>query len=225
MILASRITKLVISWVIVYIALVFLCFSFWAAIKPYDLINILKITSITGVVYIFLCVGTGYLLLNFLKRKSFLMKISLILCATLCVTTIGIIINKYLMCLFFGINIYQSKLSFFQPLLINAMVALTAAFFEQIRWQKEESEKTLNEIKVTIDNNTHVDALSIRENEMYHVIMCDDLIYLSSHGKKTILHTINRDYETHQLIKIIEKKLSEKFIRIHRQFIINIKMI
>ncbi len=40
-------------------------------------------------------------------------------------------------------------------------------------------------------------------------IKCDDLIYLSSHGKKTTLHTTEKDYEINQLLKDIEKKLSK----------------
>ena len=66
-------------------------------------------------------------------------------------------------------------------------------------------------------------------NQLFHNIKHNqygDIVYLSSHGRKTLIHTEYKDYETGQLLKEIERKLPrEDFIRIHKRFIVNLKYI
>ncbi len=58
------------------------------------------------------------------------------------------------------------------------------------------------------------------------VLNYDDIIYFSSHGRHTIIHTEDKDFETPLSISKIENRLSgELFIRIHKQYIVNIKYI
>jgi len=49
---------------------------------------------------------------------------------------------------------------------------------------------------------------------------------LSSNGKNTIIHAKNDELEAAGLIKEIEKKLPQSiFLRIHKQYIVNIKYV
>lgn len=69
-------------------------------------------------------------------------------------------------------------------------------------------------------------ALSVMEKEKLHIIPFEDIIYLSSHNKYTVIHSVDADISTIKYLKEIEQKLPESlFFRIHRQYIINIKYI
>lgn len=69
-------------------------------------------------------------------------------------------------------------------------------------------------------------GLSITEKNNHYYIPYKDIIYLSSHGKHTVVHTTTKDYEINKLMKEIELKLTKNiFIRIHKQTIVNISFI
>ena len=107
---------------------------------------------------------------------------------------------------------------------MRLLLLQVTVFTNRLRLTKDELKKNLDEIKLEKEANSETYSLSIREDEKYHIIKPDDIIYLSSHGKKTTVHTCDRDFETNQLMKNYEDKLSDNFIRIHRQFIINTKI-
>ena len=48
-----------------------------------------------------------------------------------------------------------------------------------------------------------------------------EIIYFSSRGRKTIVHTTSRDVEISMQFKDVERRLPEIFTRIHRQYIVN----
>ncbi|MCP4134045.1 MAG: response regulator transcription factor [bacterium] len=67
-------------------------------------------------------------------------------------------------------------------------------------------------------------SLSFREEGKSYLLAYQEIIYLSSHGKHTIIHTEEKDFETPIILKDIEKKLpSETFFRLHKQFIVNVQ--
>ena len=66
-------------------------------------------------------------------------------------------------------------------------------------------------------------ALCMYDGEKHHYIKYLKIIYLSSHKKFTVIHTDEKDYEIPMLLKDLEGKLpTERFIRIHKQFLVNI---
>jgi two-component system response regulator LytT len=66
-------------------------------------------------------------------------------------------------------------------------------------------------------------GLSFRESGKHYFMSYRDILYLSSHGKHTVIHTEGRDFETPSLLKDLEAKLPGKeFARIHKGFIVNI---
>ncbi len=224
MILSHRRIKILIVWFIIITAITLLTFSFIAINSTFPLFYLfLSILIITSVITSS-CAIAGYSLGKIIKAKSMLSELSIILSGTLCAAIIAIIISHYIVKLLFGYPVFEPRTKYFiSPLLIVVVVTTITVLVERLKFRKDELEKNLDDIKLMTGANPENDSLSIREDEIYHVIRCDDLIYLSSHGKKTILHTRDKDFETNQIIKNIENKLSANFIRIHRQFIINIK--
>ncbi len=69
-------------------------------------------------------------------------------------------------------------------------------------------------------------GLSFKENSKHYIIAFDDIAYLSSNAKYTVIHTEGRDFETQQLLKDMGQKLPDSsFVRIHKQFIVNLEYV
>ncbi len=65
-------------------------------------------------------------------------------------------------------------------------------------------------------------CLAFKENYKQHLIAFEDIVYISSHSKHSVIHTKKKEFETAMLLKDIQSKLPENmFLRIHKQFIIN----
>lgn len=85
-------------------------------------------------------------------------------------------------------------------------------------------QKTGKEVKTA--EMTNSSFLSFKESGKHYVVAHRDIIYLSSHRKRTIIHTENRDYETSILLGDMAEKLpSPIFIRIHKSTIVNIQFL
>lgn len=57
-------------------------------------------------------------------------------------------------------------------------------------------------------------------------VLCKDILYFESSGRKVIVHTVLRSYEYYDKLNVIEEKLKEKrFIRIHKAYLVNIENI
>jgi DNA-binding LytR/AlgR family response regulator len=66
-------------------------------------------------------------------------------------------------------------------------------------------------------------GLSFKEGGRHYLVSYGEIIYLSSHAKRTVIHTEGRDFETAGILKDIEKKLPENlFVRIHKQYVANL---
>jgi len=69
-------------------------------------------------------------------------------------------------------------------------------------------------------------GFSFKEHGKHYILPYQDIIYLTSHGQNTIIHTRDHEYESHMLLKKIEKKLPNNiFLRIHKQYMVNIRYI
>ncbi len=66
-------------------------------------------------------------------------------------------------------------------------------------------------------------GLSLKDRSAHYLIPFDDIVYISSHGKHTVVHTTHEDIEVAKIFKDIEIRLSpDNFIRIHKQYLVNI---
>jgi DNA-binding LytR/AlgR family response regulator len=69
-------------------------------------------------------------------------------------------------------------------------------------------------------------AISIEGKGYSHHLMTDDIIYISSHGKKTVIHCKKNDIAVLLLMGEVQKIIpGKKFLQIHRQYVVNIKYI
>ncbi|WCL48936.1 LytR/AlgR family response regulator transcription factor [Leptospira sp. GIMC2001] len=69
-------------------------------------------------------------------------------------------------------------------------------------------------------------SLTFTSNSAKCFLPYDEIVYLSSHNKNTVIHAKEKDYEVSKLLKDIEGKLSdEHFYRIHKGYMVNKKYI
>lgn len=89
-------------------------------------------------------------------------------------------------------------------------------------------DKALNTIKSKLPGTNMVNSigLSFKEDETYYILPFNEIIFLSSKGRHSLIHTKTRTYETPQTLKETYQKLpGDNFIRIHKQSIVNLEYI
>jgi DNA-binding LytR/AlgR family response regulator len=66
-------------------------------------------------------------------------------------------------------------------------------------------------------------GIFVSENDRHCFVPYEKILYLSSHGKQTVVHSLGVDYRTPRLLKQMESILpGRSFARIHKQFIVNV---
>ncbi len=67
-------------------------------------------------------------------------------------------------------------------------------------------------------------GLSFKEDNKHHIIGYDDIVYLTSKARHTIVHTDDQVFEASKLLKdLVDKLPADRFLRIHKQHCINLK--
>lgn len=67
--------------------------------------------------------------------------------------------------------------------------------------------------------------LQIKSNQSILYLSIEDILFIEREGRKTILQTINKRYETTESLQELEGKLPTSFFRTHRSYIVNLKKI
>ena len=85
-------------------------------------------------------------------------------------------------------------------------------------------------IKLINEKNKQVKSLktlgiSFKCNRKNFIVPYDDIVYISSSNRYSIINTIEEEFETPILLKEVSKKLPEGFLRIHKQYIVNLKFV
>jgi DNA-binding LytR/AlgR family response regulator len=69
-------------------------------------------------------------------------------------------------------------------------------------------------------------GLYFKADENRYIISFDDIVYVSSKGRHSFVHTKTKVFETAMPLKEISKKLPQDlFVRTHKQYIVNLKAI
>jgi DNA-binding LytR/AlgR family response regulator len=69
-------------------------------------------------------------------------------------------------------------------------------------------------------------GLALKYGGKHHIKPYQEIIYVSSHGKNSVIHTVAEDIESPMILKDVEKRVpADQFIRIHKQHIVNIRYI
>lgn len=87
-------------------------------------------------------------------------------------------------------------------------------------------DRAIHFFKLYNENMPHIEevGLSVHEKEQYFVVPYDQIVYLSAHNKYTVIHTRDREIRTLKYLQEIEKKVpANQFVRVHRQYVINIR--
>jgi DNA-binding LytR/AlgR family response regulator len=67
-------------------------------------------------------------------------------------------------------------------------------------------------------------GFTVKERSKHYVLPYQDIIYVSSHGKNSVIHTNKKDIVTAVILKEVERKVpADSFMRIHKQHIVNIR--
>lgn len=192
---------------------------FLSTVMEYPFFEIFIISQIITHIESFLVTVSGHIVGYLLKGKSIFIEIPVAIICSMIAATLGLKVIS----LIIGDHIFTD---FLLPILVmlTASVTITILFIK-LRVSKLNIESELIRIKEKRKSNKK-SYLSIKVVDKPLLIECNEIVYLSSSGKKTIIHTEDKDYETSQLLKEIEEKLpADGFIRIHKQFVINLKYI
>lgn len=65
-------------------------------------------------------------------------------------------------------------------------------------------------------------TLVIRHNNMTHVILQKEILYIESRNHKVIIHTRDKTTEYYAKISDLEQRLGETFFRIHKSYLVNL---
>ncbi len=185
-----------------------------------------------------LSILTARIIPDALRKKHAIVSTAVIVTGTLVASTFGLWISSQVLALFqntfllpSGDKIKNYFSTFILPVLIlTATITMIGVFIQRLKDSKVRLEKDILEIQGNIteydSKNQEGSGLAFKEGGLVKVVEYREIIYLSSSGKRTIIHTDKNDYETAQLFKEIEKKLpANVFIRIHKQYIVNLRYI
>jgi DNA-binding LytR/AlgR family response regulator len=68
--------------------------------------------------------------------------------------------------------------------------------------------------------------VNFKEGGRHHILACDEIIYVTSFGRKSIVHTGAEDIEIPMLLKDIEGRVpGDVFARVHKRYLVNIRHI
>ncbi|WP_110929597.1 LytR/AlgR family response regulator transcription factor [Bacillus massiliglaciei] len=70
-----------------------------------------------------------------------------------------------------------------------------------------------------------VKKLTLKTNNSYLYLPVDDILFLERESRKTIIHTLDKQYETNEALQSFEDKLNGDFCKTHRSFLVNLKKI
>lgn len=102
-------------------------------------------------------------------------------------------------------------------LIISAGLTAASVIFGRTTERKNELEKGLSALRAS----AAAEGISVRTDGEIRFMKFSDIIYLSSSGRTTVIHTRTKDYEVFQLLGDFEGKLHPSFLRVHKQFIVS----
>lgn len=220
--------KKILFWFLINTVLGTIIASFIATGSPYPYMDIFISSQVTTHIISMLSSITGYILGRRFVNKNILKQILLVIPWTFAASLAGYSISQLISRYIIKISIFPATVGHSPRLLVPILfiTLVITAISITIEHLSRSRRGLLEIIEKEKQAGKNESTLTIKEKDNYFVIDLNKIIYLSSHGKKTLIHTEDRDYETPQLLKEIEKKLSAKiFIRIHKQFIVNINFI
>lgn len=126
-------------------------------------------------------------------------------------------------------GISEFLLGLYLPSFFLTLIIASAALIYEFKTNSifsAEKDDDVKSVSGTSPFAPHPVAFSFRQQSDHVVVPYQDILYLSAHGMKTILHTVTQDYETGMLLKNAGQKLPESdFLRVHKSHIVNLNRI
>lgn len=224
--------KLIFFWLLINSCLAVIIASLISIGMKESFYELLLINFLTTHIVALMAVASGYACGYFLHDYSLGINIPVNLAVTLIATYCGMQISLFTgRGLESGIN-YTLMIKIIDRLMlpvliITGIISTLTVFIEDLKYKRVLLMGSLNELQNKI---TYIESIAkedsgfvFKENERPIKISYDSIIFLSSAGKKSMIHTELRDYEVSQLLKEINDSLPQKnFIRIHKQYIVNV---
>jgi len=112
------------------------------------------------------------------------------------------------------------------PIVVFCVLVTTAAkYYDRMRFRYQTLVEDAETVKRPVPAGpiSSEGGLMLRESDLVsREVKFEDIVYISSHGKKSVLHTVQRDHTAAMTLKTIEAMIpTGLFVRIHKQFIIN----
>lgn len=86
--------------------------------------------------------------------------------------------------------------------------------------------KAVNKVKTTSGSNTDEDSITVKSGYDLHKLKYADIRYIESDSEYVNYHTTDKKIMSNQSLKALEKLLpSSLFMRVHRSYIVNRKMV
>jgi DNA-binding LytR/AlgR family response regulator len=97
----------------------------------------------------------------------------------------------------------------------------TARFLQAVEKAKEAFDSNKQEVKIEAQ-----EFVFVKDNGVLKKINVDDILYLEAMGDYVKVHTLQKFHVLHSTLKSIEEKLPlNKFLRIHRSYIVSLQKI
>jgi DNA-binding LytR/AlgR family response regulator len=85
-------------------------------------------------------------------------------------------------------------------------------------------------LKIITDKNKYIKSskilgMSFKCNRKNYIVPFEDIVYVSSSSRYSVISTNDEEFETPILLKEVGQKLPEGFLRIHKQYIVNLKYV
>lgn len=76
------------------------------------------------------------------------------------------------------------------------------------------------------DGDFRSTGVSVKNGDHFYFIPFEEIIYVRSRGKGSVLHTVSAEHLTSRLLMSLDETLpSHQFLRVHKQFVINLNFV
>ncbi|MDQ6595016.1 LytR/AlgR family response regulator transcription factor [Bacillus salipaludis] len=67
--------------------------------------------------------------------------------------------------------------------------------------------------------------LAIKSNQTFAYVPVEEILFIEKEGRKSVVHTVDERFETHEPLLDLEERLPDYFHKTHRSYLVNLKKI
>jgi DNA-binding LytR/AlgR family response regulator len=227
---SKRIVKLIMIWFTLNTLVGLIIAGFLSIGNKYQFTTLLCASEITTHLIATPCIMAGYSLgYALIERKVYVILIILLI-INVPVAFTGMLISYKIVTSMYSQLIFTSLIDFLTRIappifILTVLITIIGQSIEYMWYNKIILNNELTTVLHTRKNHK-TSGLNVKDGYGIKRVKYDEIIYISSHKKKCVIHTESKDYEIPKLIKELESQIpSDIFLRTHKQFIINISYV